>query len=345
MKRWLILASAAVALASCQQALGLDDLSYDQPPENLETLEQDAGSGGAAGATSATDAGAPACEHCYPEVWQSQKLVPASEPGASYFVYDRASGMLAEHFPSPSGYTVNKEFGWVPNQPRVFQLQQEPPILVGYDAVSGLVEHLTVTEDGPKQQRRAGSPGWTHLVGLGADRLLAYNAATGHVRLGAATLDGDAAAPLLGEWEPGYTTITRHPLDGAEGEATAVFLYEQATGDAKLMQVQSDGYAVEVLAEGQLAPGYSGALAFRVAGETRLLLYEPEHGRVVVGNLDYTDGLRFEILEQAPWREGLTDFSAIEIAGAPYAILFSSMTGVASLRRLYPLEKDVFPVD
>jgi hypothetical protein len=334
----------AAASAGCTAVLGLDDLSYDQDPSRNEQLRPvDAVSSDASTSPSGTSSpdGSPSVlpGPSYPALWEdSQLLVFAAGTQRTFSLYDRISGSLETHRPTPPYYEVVQTWHWAPGFSSVLEIPVEPERskLLGYDASSGMFQYVTVDDrDYLQGDMRAGTAGWTHMLALplvDVWYLITYNRRNGHYRVGRTDPD-PKELPYAGTWQRNLTHLIDYRLESGEA---AVLKFDSATGEAEIDQVVGNDATVQ-LYRGDLGAGWTSLMAIERDYATELLLYDAQTGVVKLGLLELDDSLHFTVTRESLWREAISSMLPIAIDSQPFAVTHSVATGVADALSLDPL--------
>jgi hypothetical protein len=345
----IALAGWGLISLGCNQVLGLDGLTFEDPDADPEAAPADAG-GDSEPLLSASgdDVITAVDEQTYPALLGAKKHVvgrPDTLGDSPYVVYDPSSGHVEGHRVDVTlnRYEIVSSWAWERDWSFVYQVPRtEGSTLVGYDAALGLAEHVPVDDDGGKQQageRLAGTPGWTHLVPVETRegwQVLAYSQNGGHYRFGRALIeDQEGSEVRTGTWAETWTLLVPHPLE----QGAAVLKYDADTGAIELEQLSGSAEDIGSRWRGRLGAGWTSMVAFPNGDQVLLLLYEADRGHVLTGTLSVADGLVFVDRESAAWREGISHVVPLRLGSEPYALTYSEDTGVAELRTVTPLEE------
>jgi hypothetical protein len=333
---------ALLTVAGCAETLGLDGLSYDRS-------EAQAASGGTTGAPAPLSEpleAAPTLHSAFPARWGASVSIavePKPAPNSRFWVHDRERQVLLAHGPDAPRplEEVPAEYDW---DALLAASGDGGPRLLGYARSTGLFDFgpAPAPAESFEGVTTAGTAGLTHLVVLEADPplLLAYESATGDVRLGPAEPGAQAPSVRLSRFAP----RVRHVLSTRVEGAPAVLLLREpdAAEEGLLLELvrMRDGALEEPVVLPSLARTWEIAATFEdEEGTPCLVLYDAESGEACSGPLDAALG--FASSSCAHWREGVTTIAPLRIEGEPWALVHATATGVVDLRSLTPLEQVV----
>jgi hypothetical protein len=348
-----------IALCSClgcSDVLGLNDLRYDRdagareiPSERLPDAETPKPDVDAHTIEVDVDADAnttPDASVRYPVILKPSQIPVTSNDARrdNYLVYDRSTGTLDDVTAANGGFKVSNTYQWTAGYSLVIEIAITSTLrkLIGYNAVSGIVEYATLPGvSGPIQgDITSGSAGFSHLIPLSVNgewRVLAYSSTSGHYRLTTVDRSVDAGVPIAGEWQPGFSAFAAYALPGYL--SSTLLMYRADTGAAELQRVEATG--LQSLYSGNLGAAWTSVVSFSTASGPKVLLYEALKGDVTTGVLTFNPVLSFEQDARTFWREQISGILPLLLQEQPCAITYSSATNVANLVTLVPLEPSV----
>ncbi len=355
---------ASLALSGCADMLGLDGLTFERRVDEVRldpnTTGGSDGAGGAFGSGGLTvgepapgagglDVGGPVPTlPRHPLALDPDVILVASPSLPKYRVYEPGSGKIVTHemaLASPDsrdwGVMIGEPSQWKPGFSHVVEIPTEGggSLLLGYEAESGLVDIVEdLDEPVLEGEPSAGTPGWTQMFAFPYEErwlLFVYSADTGHFRLGPAepgTADGKTIA--MGDWEPGWTSVTPFRHGGEAG----LLKFDAATGEVQFDRLLALGEGTELAAEGSVEGDVSHLVAFESEGKQWVALYSRSSGAVSTGSFGDAPTLQFTEESSNFWREGIDGLQRLDVRNVPNALTSSRETGVVDLISLAPLE-------
>ncbi len=317
------LGSALLALG-CRDALGLQDLRFEERPEPESVpVELPLGTGG----LTLPVAPAAPVELEFPRTIEPGLTLFGSSShraGALFVGLSSDRRRLVEFFDA-NGALGDRALD-LPGM-ATYALQFDTTTgteVAAYATMDGLFWMFDATSEAPRTS--AGSPGWTTLA-LGPPdstlRLLAYDSTSGQFRLGAADFLASTESPLLGTLPTGFAIVSL--VDGS-----TALLFSPETQNWELWALSEEP---ERIAGGS----FLGTHLFSVHAPTgsRMLGYDAETGRIARYAIDARDVSTLQEEESSTWPRALDSFAPHAASGTVF--VYNSATGVVDRRALNPL--------
>lgn len=351
-----LLLMAAPAVVGCTNLLGLDGLSYEEPP--ADTLPDDSGdlaaSGGSGGGFDVGEPGPP--PNTFPEAWAPSLLIAGSSDAlGTYYAYAPSDGALLVRQGASTTLPLREDSGG-PGWDLVHTYSDGSVTeFVGYDRESGLTDIGSAPSASAalSADQAAGTPGWTALTTLTIDAVphaFVYSATTGSARVGAWEPESEGLDTTTLSWPVGLSDIAAAEIGGESG----VVRFEPAGAVLEFVPVTSTGVGVPIvlaplpagttrvvvvprgMVTTELSPP-SDAVLVAPDANVRLLAYDRSSGTMTL--LHVEDSGALHELASAVHRAGLDAIVPLRGADWPFALLYSGETGIADVMCLEPFSE------
>lgn len=342
-----------VALSTgCADWLGLSELSFEEPaPAESADPEGGAGAGGAAPELVLPEEEAAATPQesldfdDFAASWPAGALAAfeSAQSSALYWVYDPGERRL-------STYRLRQGDDLVGARPWATDLLwthveyargPDGPMLIGYDASSGLLERLTnfSPNGGFEVERSAGNRHSHFLVGSwkGEAVLVGYQQETGFYRVVPAHAKGSRPVLQGNLWQEeglacDQVVFARVERTDLSEDAAGVLCYEQSTGSAHFLAFdEPEGSAATGRLQWQAEAEWASGLVVASSGasdSTELFRYEPTEGRLERSSWAVESGVLVRKAEPASSsvRLGLTRLWPFQWRDWPAVVTFDGST-------------------